>query len=95
MDQQNAKPKIIHCEPASGAQQVYANYVDVSWTVYDVQIRYSHNQRLPDEPPTNRLEHRATVTLAWPEAKALVGILQDVLDRYEGLNGEILVPKLP
>jgi hypothetical protein len=84
--------KIVHCEPPGGACQVYANHIQLSWTAHDVQFRYSHNHRLPEEPPTNRLEHRATVTLAWSEAKALLAMLADLIPRYEKANGEIIFP---
>ena len=83
------------CEAPGGASQIYANYIDVNWTAHDINMRYSHNQRLPAEPPTNRLEHRATVTLSWTEAKALFRLLGDVITRFEALNGEINTPKLP
>ncbi len=89
--------KVRHVEAPGGAAEVYANYVDISWTSFDLQYRFSHNQRLPNEPePTNRMEHRATVTLSWAQAKMLVAQTLAILQKYEQLNGEIeLPPKLP
>ena len=86
---------VVHCEAPGGAAQVYANLFELSWTSHDVQIRLSHNQRLPSELPTNRQEHRATVTLAWSETKGLAIALASLLQRYEAENGEIKPVVLP
>lgn len=92
-----APVKIIYSEPPTGAAQIYANYIDISWTSFDLQYRFSHNQRLAnEETPTNKIEHRATVTLSWPQVKSLLLQTADVVKRYENLNGEIQpIPKLP
>ena len=89
--------KVKHVEPPGGAAEVYANYVDISWTSFDLQYRFSHNQRLPNEPePTNKIEHRATVTLSWAQAKMKVAQSAAIIEKYEALNGEIkLPPTLP
>lgn len=87
--------KIVRTEAPGGVAQVYSNSIDVNWTAYDVNMRFNHNQRLPDSQPTNRLEHRATVTVAWPEAKELYRVLGGILARYEAANGEIKPPKVP
>ena len=88
--------KVVNCEPPGGALQVYANNIVLSWTSFDVNMQFSHNQRIIRDTPTNRLEHRATVTLAWSEAKALALMLTPLIQKFEELNGTINVDiKLP
>ena len=88
--------KVVDCEAPGGVSQVYANNVVLSWTNFDVNKRLSHNQRIVGDIPTNRLEHRATVTLAWSEAKALALMLTPLIQKFEELNGTINVDiKLP
>jgi hypothetical protein len=106
MDEEKVKPieplsgppaKTEYREAPGGACSIYANYADISWTAFDIQVQFSHNQRLPNtEVPTNRIEHRATVSLAWPQAKLLAATLVDLIKKYETNNG-IISPnvKLP
>lgn len=87
--------KLLNREPQGGAVQIYTNSIDVSWTSYDVQLRLCHNHRLPSEPPTNLREHRAIVSMAWPEAKALAVVLADILQKFEAKNGKIGEVEIP
>lgn len=86
---------LINCEPPTGVAQVYSNYYELSWTAYDVQIRLSHLQRVPEVQPTNRIEHRATVTVAWSQLKALTTSLAELVTAYEKLNGTIEPANMP
>jgi hypothetical protein len=92
--QEVAKPiKLVTVEKAGGIDHIYANNIVVGVTGYDVTLWFSKLVRLPQHEPTaepvNQLEHRATVTLAWAEAKALRNVLTETLEKLEKLNGEI------
>jgi Protein of unknown function (DUF3467) len=82
-----------------GVYRTYSNSVDLSWTLHDVRIRFNDLERLPkhqeSDLPTNRIEERAIITLAWSEAKILSTMLIDLLDQFERENTEIVTPKLP
>lgn len=87
--------KVVRSEAPEGVARVYANHIDVNWTAFDLNILFSHIQRLSEPEATNRLEHRATVSLSWTEAKALHMVLGDILGSFEELNGELKIPKVP
>ena len=81
-----------------GVAQIYTNYVDVSWTQFDVRVRLAQVIPWPPTDPAGKgwvAEERAAVTFAWPHAKLIASILNEVVKTYEGINGEILVPALP
>lgn len=76
--------------------EIYANYVHVSWTLFDV--RFQLGQLIPvgeDLQDGFRVEKRGAVSIAWPEAKALRDMLADVVAKFENVNGEIKPLKLP
>jgi uncharacterized protein DUF3467 len=78
------------------APEIYANYVHVSWSLFDV--RFQLGQLVPtgeDLRDGFRIEKRGAVTVAWPEVKNLRDSLTDLVDRFERANGEIKTLKLP
>jgi hypothetical protein len=97
MDEDNATEKtpvklIAETQPG-GIYQTYANHYNLSWTAYDVQVRFSQYGRVPEFTSTDdhsvRLEQRAVITVSWPEAKALALALANAIQEFEKLNGEI------
>ncbi len=89
--------KFPFVKPDEGIFQIYSNYIDVAWTLFDVTIRFAQIVPLPMEGDKARFEaeENARVTLAWPEAKILATIMADLVSRYERVNGEIKPVKLP
>lgn len=87
------RPKQIYplVKPDEGVFQVYSNYVDVAWTLFDVTVRFAQIVPLPRDGsgPRFEAEENARITLAWPEAKILANILADLVSRFEKVNGEI------
>lgn len=78
-----------------GTPQIYTNFANVSWTLFDV--RFVFGQLIPAAPGTKQfiVEERASVTFAWPEAKALRDMLVALIAQYEEVNGEIKPLKIP
>jgi hypothetical protein len=76
-----------------GVYHAYINHIVVAYTSYDILLRLGFLERmqefLPSDAPTLRLENRATVAMAWSEAKALRNMLSDLIQKFEALNGEI------
>jgi hypothetical protein len=102
MEQEQQQPEKAQPEAAQftwrskeGTPQIYSNYVNVSWTLFDV--RFILGQLIPEHPGTKEfvVEERASVTFAWPEAKAVRDMLVTLIEQYEKTNGEIKPPKLP
>lgn len=83
-------------KPDEGIFQTYSNYIDASWTLFDVTIRFAQIVPLPSEAgnPKFEAEENARITVAWPEAKFLANILNDLVERFESVNGEIKPTKL-
>lgn len=93
---QTEAPKFDWVKPRDPIPQIYANYVHASWTLFDV--RFLLGQLVPSGPGVTsdfRVEEQASVTVAWPEAKAIRDLLVALIDRYEKTNGEIQIPQLP
>lgn len=68
----------------------YANYMHVSWTLFDV--RFTLGQLVPAELGESKdfvIQEQGNVTVAWPEAKVLRDILIGLVESYEKTNGEI------
>jgi|SRR5580692_5800907 hypothetical protein len=79
-----------------GTPDIYCNYVNASWTLYDVRVVLG--QLVPVDNGEHAgfvVEERGAVTVAWPEAKVLRDALIDLIARYEKTNGEIKPLKLP
>jgi hypothetical protein len=89
---------VLLTEPTGGLSEVYSNFIELTWTPYDVHIRFSHaippNLEIQPESKTI-IAHRAAVSVAWAEAKTLRDLLIQVIERFEKVNGEIVQPRLP
>jgi len=88
-------------EPEGGVFEAYANVINLSWTLYDLRIRFAELLQVPDDDrPTWENQHgvvleRAAITLSWHQAKNLIDMLNGVVKNYEEINGELKTPKLP
>jgi hypothetical protein len=88
-------------EPEDGVFSVYANVVNMNWTLTDVRLRFSELLQVPDEiKPTWENQHgivleRASVALPWYQAKVLRDMLDGLIKNYEEINGELKAAKLP
>src|SRR4051794_1847215 len=101
-EQQQPGPTVTweFAQPKDGTASVYGNHIVLDWTISDLHIRIGELSvnplyRTAPDQKTLRLEERAFVTVTWGTAKYLMGELQGAIKRYEELNGEITVPKLP
>lgn len=89
------KQKFPFVATEEGVFQVYSNFVDAVWTLFDVTFRFA--QIVPAPPGSDHpfeAEESARVTVAWPEAKILARMLSDLVRRFEETNGEIQPLKL-
>lgn len=88
--------KFPFVKPDEGIFQVYSNYIDAAWTLFDVTIRFAQIVPLPPSGsgPSFEAEENVRVTIAWPEAKILANMLTDLVKRFEETNGEIKPIKL-
>ena len=98
--EQKPLPEVIVTEQPGGVYRTYSNNLDISWNVHDLRLEFNDFSRVPPEYgttniPKNRIERRASITLAWTQAKALHTVLTEVLARFEKVNGEIKFVELP
>ena len=85
-------------KPEEGICEIYSNFYHLNWTVFDVRIRFGQIVPNPDDPPESAhvtVTEQAAITMPWGQIKALRDMLIDIVGRYEAVNGEIKVPKLP
>lgn len=81
-------PDSLHCE-------IYTNFVDIGWGPADVYLRLCHLVLATQAAPVRFVvEVRASVNMAWAEAKLLRDMLTDAIERYEMANGELKWPQL-
>jgi hypothetical protein len=95
-DTQQVVVEVVH--PPGGFHELYANYTYLTFTRHDVRMLFAQLYRLPQvksDVPTNRIEERAAITLAWSEAKAFAESLVATIALFESVNGEIKGPNLP
>lgn len=91
-------PSFPWIEPEEGICEAYSNFVHLNWTLYDVRIRFGQIVPNPEQPPEKAfwaIAEWAAVTIPYGQAKALRDMLDEVIRKYEALNGEINVPQLP
>ncbi|HEY5174354.1 MAG TPA: DUF3467 domain-containing protein [Terriglobales bacterium] len=91
------KTKVAFVPHDGRVEEVYANAIDVTWTPYDVRIRFGQFLPVqnPEEPRNWEIDERVAVTVAWAEAKFLRDTLTQVIERCETVNGEIKPAKIP
>jgi hypothetical protein len=97
MEEQNnqEKPKFKWVKPTEPKPEIYTNFVNTSWTLFDV--RFQLGQLVPSEPGESMVfvvKEQGAVTMAWPQAKNLRDILIGLVESYEQANGEIKSLKL-
>jgi hypothetical protein len=81
-----------------GVEDVYANYVQLNWTLYDVRMRFGQIIPHPQDPPERArwaVLESVAVAVPWGQAKLLRDLLSQVIQKYEEINGPIVIPKLP
>src|SRR6266851_980479 len=101
VNEENEKPskdkdrKIPLVKSEDGVCEVYSNFIDANWSLFDVRLRFGQIVPAPigSDHPFDA-EERAAITIAWPEAKILRDIMIDVVRRFEETNGEIKPLKL-
>lgn len=91
------EPQFEYVEAREGIHNIYANHLQALWTPSGVRIKYGELINIGGsiEQRVLTIEDRAAVTLSWTQAKYLHTVLTDIIGRYEVLNGEIIVPKVP
>jgi hypothetical protein len=89
------KPKFIWVKPKESTPEMYGNYLHVSWTLFDIRIQVGKLVPTGSELTEFVVEQQGALTVAWPEAKVLRDMLNDVVTRYEKVNGEIKPLVLP
>jgi len=80
-------------EPDNGMFRTYSNHHLLGWTGYDVRMLFGELVEITDDKYV--IEQTAQITLSWQQAKLLLGNLQDVISRYEAINGPIEPVKVP
>jgi hypothetical protein len=88
--------------PENGTFEAYANIINFNWTLTDVRIRFGELVQQSKEGSAGTwmdqetaILERATITVPWHQIKTLVMTLENLLMKYEKLNGEIKEIKLP
>jgi hypothetical protein len=94
-DEQTTPPIPFRTNPS--APEIYANYVHLSWTLFDVRVRLGQiipTANAPSEPKEFVAQEVGAVTMSWGQAKFLRDSLVDAIARYETANGLLVTPKL-
>ncbi len=88
------QPTFKYSEPAEGADEYYANHLQVFWSGIDVTLVFGELTHSPENVTQNILEiqNKAKVTMPWPMAKLVMTNLSDMIKRYEEKNGELKLP---
>jgi hypothetical protein len=85
----------------NGITEIYCNYYNINWSLFDVRIRLAQLIPTADAntagagPIKHVAQERAALTMAWPEAKLLRDALSDAVEKYERVNGELKALKMP
>jgi hypothetical protein len=86
-EQKSQKVPIEFIEPKDGAPYIYANYVMVSPTQYDIRMTFGE---VIDVNTTRVLiQKRANITVSWLEANVLQQILAAQLQKYQETHGPL------
>jgi hypothetical protein len=100
-DKKDQLPPIHWVESQDGVFEVYANMVNITWTLDDLRIRVaqlipSPESRTPGDKYVPLAEERAAVTMTWRNAKIFCQHLTSVIESFEKANWPIKVDvKLP
>ena len=86
-EKQNKRVPIEFTEPKDGAPFLYANYVQVQPTQYDIRIVFGEVVDVNDTRVV--VQKRANVTVSWLEANVLQQILATQLQKYQEKNGPL------
>jgi hypothetical protein len=83
-----------YSEPPDGAEEYYANHLQMFWTSVDVTLVFGELLQSAENVDKNilEIENRAKVTVSWPVAKLVMKNLSDLIARYEEKNGELKLP---
>jgi len=73
----------------NGLFEMYCNYTQTSWTLYDIRVSLGQIKPLRTESRKFVAEERAAITISWPQAKQLMISLAQLVHSYEQTNGEI------
>ena len=93
-DNRNQPLTFRYSEPPEGADEYYANHLQVFWTGIDVTLFFGkllHSSEDIDQKVLS-VEKRAKVTLPWPLAKLIATSLAETVAKYEEKNGEVKLP---
>ena len=84
-----------------GVVEIYCNFFHVNWSLFDVRIKLAQlvptqeaDLGKPGVVSARVAQERAALTMAWHEAKLLRDALTDAINRYEKVNGELIIPKM-
>lgn len=97
-ESETALPAFPWVQTDEGVCDVYSNFLNLNWTLYDIRIRFGQIIPNPEQQPDVALwaiNEWAAVTMPWGQAKALRDMLNEAVLKYEAVNGEITLPTLP
>ena len=72
----------------------YSNSVKVIATLWDIRMLFGEIQDIDEESKKMTVNHRSTITMAWPHVKAFFNLLGERIGDYEKKFGPI-PPRLP
>jgi hypothetical protein len=79
---------------AEATPTVYANTVTMHWTLTDVSLRFGEVVQVLSGDEA-KIREKVAVIIPWWQAKILRDALQDLVARYEKVNGELARLNLP
>jgi len=85
-----AEIEFVVPDPDSGLFASYANHVQVGFTAFDIRLLFG--EVVDVQPNKVTIEQRASITMAWLQAKILKQMLERIISDYEARNGELKVP---
>jgi hypothetical protein len=81
------------------SKEIYSNQFFLNWSSTDARIRFGQMIPTSDIQTTMEsvdfiIEENASVTMNWPQLKALRDVLTDAVNKYENTNGPIDIARL-
>ena len=95
------EPELPLEELEGGIFETYANVIDADWSLTDVTLRFMQIVYVPkDDGATTKnreliILEKANITIPWWSAKVMAGMLTNLVQSYEAVNGELKQPGLP